>query len=396
MRETAFIILTIGNNSTNNMKQIILLAALAMATMASCSSNSSSKPTADPTPAESLLVRMDTLRKHGYMYGHQDDPFYGITWEWEHGDRSDTKELVGDYPAVMGFELGGIEMEDKANLDSVPFDWMREEIIKHHQRGGIVTISWHPRNPLNGKTAWIGEDTIAYNKLVAEGVDPATLVNPKQTVHEMLEGGSIHDKALTWIGHVSDFIGSLKTPEGEVVPVIFRPWHENTGNWFWWGETNCSAEDYKTLWNMTQDYMNEQLPGQLVWSYSPSPRSMEHFLERWPGDDRVQLLGVDAYQWGTEEEFKAGLQFGLQFMNEYVKEHPMLIAVTECGRVNSDIPDWWTRVFDPIARQYPICYCLPWRNAAKEHFGASKDASTAEDFKLFYAQPHTLFLNDIK
>ncbi len=373
----------------------ILLAAAALVGLAACTKNAQPAEEAAPTVAESLLARMDTLRQHGYMYGHQDDPFYGITWEWEKNGRSDTKELVGDYPAVMGFELGGIEMNDLKNLDSVPFNWMREEIIAHHQRGGIVTISWHPRNPLNGRTAWIESDLKEYNEQIEKGTDPATLIDPKQTVHEMLEGGSIHTKAMEWIGRVSDFIGSLRDGEGNPVPVIFRPWHENTGNWFWWGEGNCTAEDYKALWNMTQDYMNEALPGQLVWSYSPSPRSIEHLLERWPGDDRVQLFGIDAYQWGTEEDFMAGFAFGLNLMNEYVKEHPMLIAVTECGRVNSDIPDWWTRVFDPIARQYPICYCLPWRNAAKEHFGASKDAPTAEDFKTFYAQPHTLFLNDI-
>ena len=377
------------------MKKKLFLAAIALATMASCSNNAP-QPAEVQTPAEALLTRLDTLRQHGYMYGHQDDPFYGITWEWERTDRSDTKELVGDYPAVMGFELGGIEMEDKANLDSVPFDWMREEIIKHHQRGGIITISWHPRNPLNGKTAWIESDLKEYAEALATGTPADSLIDPKHTVASIIEGGELHDKGMTWVKRVADFIGSLKTSEGEVVPVIFRPWHENTGNWFWWGEANCTADEYKSLWNMTQDYMNEQLPGQLIWSYSPSPRSVEHLLERWPGDDRVQLFGMDAYQWGTEEDFKAQLAFGLKLMNDFVKDHPMLIAVTECGRVNSDIPDWWTRVFNPIASQYPICYCLPWRNAAKEHFGASKDAPTAEDFKQFYALDNTLFLQDIK
>ena len=81
------------------------------------------------------------------MFGHQDDPFYGIGWQYE-PNRSDVLESCGDYPAIMGFELGGIEMGDAKNLDSVPFDLMRREIIAHHQRGGIVTISWHPRNPL--------------------------------------------------------------------------------------------------------------------------------------------------------------------------------------------------------------------------------------------------------
>ena len=377
--------------------KFFLAIAAAVSLFTACKTKASQEAEIAQTPAEALAERLDNIRQRGYMYGHQDDPFYGITWEWDRNGRSDTKELVGDYPAVMGFELGGIEMGDLKNLDSVPFDWMRDEIIAHHQRGGIITISWHPRNPLNGNTAWIENDIKEYNEQIEKGVDPATLIDPKKTVAEMLEGGSIHDKAMTWIGRVTDFMASLKTPEGEIIPVIFRPWHENTGGWFWWGEGNCSAEEYKALWNMTQDYMNEKLPGQFVWSYSPSPRSMEHLLERWPGDERVDLFGLDAYQWGTEEEFKAGFVFGLKLMAEYAAAHDdMLIAVTECGRVNSDIPDWWTRVFDPIASQYKICYCLPWRNAAKEHFGASKDAPTAEDFKEFYAKPHTLFLKEIQ
>lgn len=379
------------------MKKILLLASIAMTLLASCSQKPQPATTEEgPTPAEQLIARLDTIRQHGYMYGHQDDPFYGITWEWEKNDRSDTKELVGDYPAVMGFEIGGIEMNDLKNLDSVPFDWMQEEIIKHHMRGGIITISWHPRNPLNGKTAWIESDLKEYAEALAAGTDSAQLIDPKHTVASVLEGGEMHEKMMTWLGRVSTFMDGLKTPEGEVIPVIFRPWHENTGNWFWWGEANCSNEEYKSLWNMTQDFMNEKHPGMFVWSYSPSPRSIEHLLERWPGDDRVQLFGIDAYQWGTEDDFKQQLEYGLDLMMDYVKDHPMLIAVTECGRVNSDIPDWWTRVFNPIASRYPICYCLPWRNAAKEHFGASKDAPTAEDFKQFYALDNTLFLKEIQ
>ena len=97
------------------------------------------------SPAQQLIERLAKIQKQGYMYGHQDDPFYGITWDWEQG-RSDTKELVGDYPGVMGFDLGGIEVGDKKNLDSVPFNRIREEIIAHHKRGGIITISWHPRS----------------------------------------------------------------------------------------------------------------------------------------------------------------------------------------------------------------------------------------------------------
>ena len=111
----------------------------------SCKTQQKSEP--EKTLAQQLEERMDSLHKKGYMAGHQDDPFYGIGWAYEDG-KSDVKLTVGDYPAVMGFDLGGIEMGDDKNLDSVPFTRIHDELLAHVKRGGIVTISWHPRNPL--------------------------------------------------------------------------------------------------------------------------------------------------------------------------------------------------------------------------------------------------------
>lgn len=87
------------------------------------------------------------------MLGHQDDPVYGTTWKWDEG-KSDVLLTTGDYPAVMGFDLGKIELDSKENLDGVPFDRMRQEIIAQYKRGGIVTLSWHPWNPATGENAW--------------------------------------------------------------------------------------------------------------------------------------------------------------------------------------------------------------------------------------------------
>ena len=75
-----------------------------MMNMASCGNKDVVK-----TGAEQLFDRLQLLQEKGYMAGHQDDPFYGLEWEWELG-KSDVLATVGDYPAVMGFDLGGIEM----------------------------------------------------------------------------------------------------------------------------------------------------------------------------------------------------------------------------------------------------------------------------------------------
>ena len=359
---------------------------------------------AKTTPAQQLIQRLAKLQKKGYMYGHQDDPFYGITWNWD-ADRSDTRELVGDYPGVMGFDLGGIEVGDSKDLDSVPFQRIHDEIVAHHQRGGIVTLSWHPRNPLLGTTAWIQNDTTAYNQAkealckLHQCNLAKQIIDPKTTVKSVLPGGSQYEKYQTWLSRVAAFLQTLKDAKGNPIPVILRPFHENNGSWFWWGQNLCTDEEFHQLWNMTQDYINKELPTSIVWSYSPNLQgnwTESEWLKRYPGDDRIDLIGEDAYQWGTEEDFRRQLDADLQLITKIARDHGKLIAMTECGYQNSPDATWWQRVFKPIIEKYPICYFLPWRNYCKDHFGASKDATTADDFKAWAKQKNFLFNKDIK
>lgn len=123
---------------------LLVLSACATQTLSTSSQTMKKKKV---TTAELLTIRLASIQKKGYMAGHQDDPFYGINWSYE-PNRSDILETTGDYPAVMGFDLGGIEKADSKNLDSVPFNLIHDEAIRHAERGGIVTFSWHPRNPL--------------------------------------------------------------------------------------------------------------------------------------------------------------------------------------------------------------------------------------------------------
>ena len=62
--------------------------------------------------AKQLFNRLLKIQDKGIMYGHQDDLMTGKTW-WYEPDRSDTKEAVGDYPGVAGFELGELELGGK-------------------------------------------------------------------------------------------------------------------------------------------------------------------------------------------------------------------------------------------------------------------------------------------
>ena len=305
------------------MKKNILIAVAIMA-LAACTTQKQAEP--EKTSAQQLEERLATLQQKGYMAGHQDDPFYGIGWAYEDG-KSDILGTVGDYPAVMGFDLGGIEMGDAKNLDSVPFTRIHDELLAHVKRGGIVTLSWHPRNPVT-----TAPDGGRGEQKFPEG--SAWDVNDSIIVKNILPGGSQHEKFQTWMQRVGDFIETLKDEEGQLVPIIFRPWHENNGSWFWWGQNLCSDEEFHGLWNMLQDYLTERGFDNLLWSYSPNLDggwNMERFMKRYPGNDRVTLIGEDAYQWGTEEDFVKGVTADLDFLSQFAKDNGKLLAMTECG-----------------------------------------------------------------
>ena len=367
----------------------LLTIAVAVLAMVACTSTKQAE--SEKTQAEMLMERLDTLRQKGIMFGHQDDPFYGLTWEYQ-PDSSDVKNVCGDWPAVMGFELGGIEMGDEKNLDSVPFTKMREEIIKHHLRGGVVTISWHPRNPVT---------TIDGGGLAGQKFPEGTAwdVSDTTVVKNILEGGAQYEKFQMWMQRLSEFLASLKTDDGQKVPVIFRPWHENTGSWFWWGEKLCTAEEYKALWNMLQDKLNADGFDNLLWAYSPGMApdlTTEKYLERYPGDDRIGLVGIDGYQWGTKEDFVSQLDANLAMLTKFAEDHGKIAALTECGLKNLSDSTWWTSTLTPIIEKYQISYFLVWRNYKEEWFGPSPSKPDAPYFKEMYAKENILFLEGIR
>ena len=370
-------------------KKTKIAMAVATGLLMACGAqkNSNAATESETTVAQQLFSRMDTLRLQGYMFGHQDDPMYGLTWAYDK-DSSDVKNTCGDYPAVMGFELGGIEMGDAKSLDSVPFNRITEEVIKHHQRGGIVTLSWHPRNPLT-----TSEKGGEWPQGTAWDVSDSTVVR------SILPGGSQYDKFQVWMQRLSDFLATLKTDDGQLVPIIFRPWHENTGSWFWWGEKLCSVEEYKALWNMLQDKLTADGFDNLLWAYSPGMAgdlTAEKYLERYPGDDRIGIVGIDGYQWGKKEDFVSQLDQNLEMLCLFAKDHGKIAALTECGLKNLADPTWWTSTLQPVVDKYPISYLLVWRNYEKEWFGPSPAKPDAPYFKEFHAADKTLFLKDIQ
>jgi mannan endo-1,4-beta-mannosidase len=334
------------------------------------------RPVDDDIPGDHILAsQLFSVADAGkVMYGHQDDLSYGHSWkvtDWKNDDleRSDVKDVSGKYPAVLGFDLGGIEVADSCNLDGVPFGLIRKAALTHRSRGGVVTFSWHLRNPLTGGDSW----DISSNQVVAS----------------VLEGGEKHEEFIVWLDRLADFLNSLGK-----APVIFRPWHENIGSWFWWGGNLCSAEQYKALFRLTRERLEEKGVENLLWCYSPNgPISKEDYMSRYPGDDIVDILGTDIYEYvgnGTIEEagerYVAQVKEMLSIIETISKEKSKLMCLSETGLEGLVDPNWWTGSLYPAIEGFPICYVLTWRNAhdKPEHFYAPwKGFVHEEDFKVF-------------
>lgn len=330
------------------------------------------------TPATDLR---DLLAQSTYqgktLFGHHDDTAYGHTWHEEEG-RSDILEVVGEYPAVMSWDLGMLEKGSEKNLDGVGFERMRQEVRNQHSRGGINTFSWHLRNPLTDADSW-AIDTLAVSNLVntPEGI-------------EAYKGA---------LDRLCDFFLSLTDENGNRIGVIFRPWHEHTGHWFWWGKPYCSVEDYKSLWRMMYDHFNERGVDNVLWAYSPDRcNTVADYMERYPGDDIIDIFGADVYHFdkesGTGRYRDTSLRV-LKIARALAQQRGKLHAFTETGLESLPIENWYTNILLPIIRESGVSYVTVWRNAWNNphHFYTPYHGHKAEnDFKEFHNQPDIIFV----
>jgi Glycosyl hydrolase family 26 len=334
---------------------------------------------------KALYKNLYALIGKNILFGHQDDPCYGVNWKYLPG-KSDIRDVTGEYPAVYGFDLGRIELGWPYNLDTVPFEKIRLFIREAYDRGGVITLSWHLNNPLTGGTAWD---------------------NKPGAVASILPGGTKNALYTVWLDRVADFLTSLKNKNAENIPVILRLFHELNGGWFWWGKDQCTPAEIKQLWRYTVQYLrNEKNIHNLLYAFNTDKfNSGDEYLERFPGDDLIDILGFDIYQRDILKENKTFASFfdrGLSMIDSIAASHRKIPALTEFGY--NGIPDsnWWTTVFLPTISSHQIVYALAWRNAGKKQSGGSEfyvpypGSASAADFSKTSTSGKILFENGIK
>jgi len=326
-----------------------------------------------------LYKNLHALSQKQVLFGHQDDLAYGVNWKYVSG-RSDIKDLTGDYPAVYGWDLAHIEHGAAVNIDSVPFNRMRQYIQEGYARGGVITLSWHFDNPLSGGSAW---DTTAH------------------TVAAILPGGPKHALFKTWLDRGAAFIKTLTGAQGEAIPILFRPFHELNGDWFWWGKNTTSAQEFKALWVFTVNYLRQEkgLHNLIMVYNTNSFGSAAEFMEKYPGDAYADVLSFDKYQFEeSRADFVRSTRQELRTLTDIAAARHKLAAFAETGYEAVPDAQWWTKTLWPIIKGMPISYVLVWRNAGympsmkKMHYYAPYTGQvSAADFRQFYQNRAVLF-----
>jgi mannan endo-1,4-beta-mannosidase len=346
----------------------------------------------DATPATVALYRsLQALQGTKVLFGHQDDLACGTGWAAEAG-RSDVKEVTGAHPAVHGFDLGHVELGAEQNLDGVRFEDIRRHVREAYAMGALVTLSWHADDPVTGGTAW----------------------TELESVPHLLPGGSHAEQLAVALDRVADFLASLTDDDGAPIPVVFRPYHEHTGDWFWWG-THNRPEDVAGLWRHTVEHLRDHRGlHHLLWAYSPDRSRIrleafaEDYLWGYPGDDYVDVLGLDDY-WdlGHEqnpqplEQQHADLITSLTEVARLAAERDKLAALTEVGVVR-DGPDPWSGYLltaltaNEGTRRH--VWALTWRNPAEETepaFTPAPGSPTAPDLVRFARDPFVVLADEL-
>ncbi|MFH6994320.1 glycosyl hydrolase [Flavobacterium sp. FlaQc-48] len=344
-----------------------------------------------------LFYNLKKLAKTKVAIGQQDafNSYYQ-----DNGGESDIKKNTGYDPALLGSDF--IFITDKNNTNQ-PDNWFYQQEQKTisdvkaaYAKGIINTFSWHLREP-NKEDSFYAADMTTEQKNTA--------------FKSILPGGTNHEWYKKKLDKIASVVLSLKGSNGELIPIIFRPFHEFDGSWFWWGANFCTPEDYKTAYQFTVDYLkNTKGVHNILYAFSPdnSYTTAANYLSRYPGDKYVDVLGMDNYG-DFDNQGQAGANRAnskLIMIAALASDKVKIAALTETGyqvtATKPPVTDWFSNYlygainniqgFDTILS---ISYVMFWNNTKDGYYVPNGTVSNTADFKTFATKPKSALLNSL-
>jgi mannan endo-1,4-beta-mannosidase len=234
-------------------------------------------------------------------------------------------EKTGHWPAILGvdyadFGRGGLETA-KPN----------QVAIAYWKQGGLVTVSAHLYNPANTNGGGLRDKGVNLSDLLATN-------------------GPTHER---WMHELDLLAAGLQELREAKVVVLWRPFHEMNGGWFWWGAKD--PETFIKVWRQMFDYFTiDKGLDNLIWVYSPNHG--RNTASYYAGDRYVDLVGLDAYTDFVDLDHVKGYAA--------VAALPKPFGFTEYGPHGPSNPpgDYdYTRFLDGVERDFPkTCFWMSW------------------------------------
>ncbi|MGN0650785.1 MAG: glycosyl hydrolase [Oscillospiraceae bacterium] len=337
---------------------LILVVNMFIASLGGCENNPDSTDAADSAPtagdvvnekvelcnpnatpeAQRVYEYVNEMYKQKIISGQQESTWMGTPdYEMEH-----ILKASGKLPAIRGL--------DYMHMD---FDGVNKRAVEWWEKGGIVTICWHCGSDFTGEWTDCMQDEITdWDKALTEGT-------PEYDT--LIKGMDMGAKAL------------LELQEAGV-PVLWRPFHELNGHWFWWSKGG--ADNFKTLWKIMYDrYTNHWGLNNLIWvfGYSHSNGVINQMEDWYVGDEYCDIVGADSYDKGSNAKLYNAV---VKFIGD---RKP--VCFHECGTIptvnelNNDKAMW--------------CYFMTW------HTSYITDENTASNISEIYNSDYVITLDEL-
>lgn len=234
-------------------------------------------PNATPE-ARSLLKTLCALSGKSILSGQHNFPNHRS----QHSDALAAK--VGKYPYVWGSDFGFTGGDDKDSIEGR--DAMIEEAKKQYAAGSIITLMWHAVRPTDDEPVKAGSGWRGSVQAKLTDDQWAALITPGTELNRR------------WLAQLDVVAAQLKKLKDANIPVLWRPYHENNGNWFWWGGRK-GEQGFIALYRMTWERLvNYHRLDNLLWVWNENAhtgRQTHPYYGFFPGLQYVDVLATDVY-----------------------------------------------------------------------------------------------------
>ncbi len=246
------------------------------------------------------------------------------------------RQLTGEAPAIRGLDFIHDDFQGVIDRSRAWAD-----------RGGIVTICWHT-----------GLEGFGYRESQDEHPDISAVLVPGTVPHAL------------WRRKLEQASAALQILQREDIPVLWRPFHEFDGRWFWWGKDGPEA--FRQLWRMTRQIMTEEFGlHHLIWVLGFADDVRANW---YPGDDVVDIVGSDTYK-GTTVHSTAWRKLRAQYPFKPAALH-------ECGM----LPD----PQDFFSESAVWSWLMPW------HGRFMTESQNLRHLDRLYHDPHMITLSRLR